>query len=628
MKRILIVKKIDTGTLKMIRDYAPGGNGEKFYLVFGNPGVYNLHSLDALGFKEQRLPVHDEQYRDNFLREYIDLIGSIGKENNNLEWWATDIASKNRFTSRIPELLSHFLDIVKTVRSKQFEIMVIVNPDWTIVSSLKKACLKDQIDCIVGSGFVGGKFLCCMAARLRNSASIIYNFWKISIRAIYCRVTLGKKTESAINESESYYVVKTFIYNNSFSKGHNYRDAFFGKLPDILSKNKKVLIFASVLGRYRYCLQEIKKSNSLRIIPVEYFITFLDLISAFKTFILSGVVISDKYMLGCEVTGIIRNELDRTWNGIQYYQLLHYWALKRLLSRVRVDTFLLTYENNPWEKMCIAALRQVSPDTFIIGYQHTIVSHASANMFPSRYENGVMPLPDKILTVGEATKKIMERYGNFEEGFVRASCGLRFEYLFDMGRLTRKNTGNILIGLEGIKEVYKMVGYVLKELGGKQKYKVRIRTHPVLLWEYFQRSHGFDLTKYPNFHLSTGGPLKEDLEWADTVIYWGSTIGVEALNIGRPVIHYNIGSIFNYDPLFESSDFKWVVSESVSLAAILEKINSLDDEEFTSGWKKAKIYLNNYFYPITEENLAEFAKNDLKIALSRRNSCVVANGVR
>jgi len=172
------------------------------------------------------------------------------------------------------------------------------------------------------------------------------------------------------------------------------------------------------------------------------------------------------------------------------------------------------------------------------------------------------------------------------------------------------------------------VGYVLKELGGKQKYKVRIRTHPVLLWEYFQRSHGFDLTKYPNFHLSTGGPLKEDLEWADTVIYWGSTIGVEALNIGRPVIHYNIGSIFNYDPLFESSDFKWVVSESVSLAAILEKINSLDDEEFTSGWKKAKIYLNNYFYPITEENLAEFAKNDLKIALSRRNSCVVANGVR
>lgn len=610
MKRVVVVKKIDKNTLRLIREYIPTSNDEKMYLVFGNPGVGNLHSLDMLGFKEQRLPAHDEQYRDNFLREYIDFIGSVGKENNSLEWWSTDIASKNRFTSRIPELLSHFLDIVETVRSKQFDIMVVVNPDWIIVSSLKKACLKDQIDCIVSSSFVGEKFLCCMTTRLRNLASVIYNFGKISIRSIYCRVTLRKKTESVINESESYYVVKTFIYNNSFSKGHNYRDAFFGKLPDILSKNKKVLIFACVLEKYRYCLQEIKKCNSFRIIPVECFITFWDLISAFKTFILSMVVISDKYMLGCEVADIIRNELDRTWNGIQYYQLLHYWVLKRLLSRVRVDTFLLTYENNPWEKMCIVALRQVSPNTFIIGYQHTIVSHASANMFPSRYENGIMPLPDKILTVGDANKNIMQRYGNFGDVLIRASCGLRFEYLFDAGRLARKNNGNILLALEGIKDANKLVAYVIRELGGDSKYRVRIRTHPTFPWQYFQSRYGFDLAKYPNFHLSSGGSVRTDLEWADTVIYWGSTIGVEALNIGRPVVHYSTGSILNYDPLFESSDFKWVVNESVSLAAILEKINSLDDEEFTSGWKKAKIYLDSYFHPITEENLKEFMKDN------------------
>jgi hypothetical protein len=118
------------------------------------------------------------------------------------------------------------------------------------------------------------------------------------------------------------------------------------------------------------------------------------------------------------------------------------------------------------------------------------------------------------------------------------------------------------------------------------------------------------------------------LEWADIVIYWGSTVGVEALNIGKPVIHYSTGSILNYDPLFESSALKWVVSESVSLAAVLKKISNLSDEGFNSGWEKAKIYLNSYFYPITEENMAGFMKDNPEIVLPGRGSCAAASRAR
>jgi hypothetical protein len=613
MKKVLVAKKIDARALKMIQGCVPRANGKNIYLLFDNPGAPSLKALRALGFKEQLLPEHNEQYKDAFLREYIDLLGRIGKETDTLEWWATDIASKNRFTSRIPKLLSAFLNIIETIKSNQFDIMVIVKPDWTIISSLKKACEKEQVDFIAVGGFGVRNLQTVIASKCRILLSVVYNIVKISIRGIYCRTMLWGKTESILKDSGPYYAVKTFIYDNSFAKGHNYRDIFFGKLPEVLRQNKKVLIFASVLGRYRQCLQGIKKCNSFRIIPVEYFIAFLDLISAFKAFITYKVIVSDKYMFGYEVSSLIQNELERTWNGISYFQLLHYWILKRLLTKLRIDTFLLTYENNPWEKMCITALRQTSPKTFIIGYQHTIVSHASANMFTSFHEHGIMPLPDRILTVGKATKETIERYGSYENGFIRASCGLRFEYLFNLGRLTRKNTGNILVGLEGIREAYKMVGYIIKELGGMQKYNVRIRTHPVLPWKYFQHSHGFDLTKYPNFYLSSGGPLREDLKWADTVIYWGSTIGIEALKSGRPVIHYNIGSILNYDPLFESYDLKWVVNERDELGAVLERISKLDNEEFTSRWEKSKIYLDSYFHEVTEENMKEFIKDTMLI---------------
>jgi len=627
MKKVLIVDRIDSAELKIIRDRISKSDGENIYLMLGCAQTCDLRSLDDLGFERQQLPIHGEEYRDKFLREYIDIIGSVGKENDNLEWWATDIASKNRFTSRIPELLANFLSVVEAIRGKRFGVMVIVDPDWTIVTSLQKALSRDEVYFIVSSGFARKRLLSLLHSRLRSLLSAVYNFGKVGVKAIYCRFILGDIVKRTMGGHEQYFVVKTFIYNNSFSGERGYRDTFFGKLPDIMSRDRKVLILASVLGGYRHCLEQIKKCSSFRIIPIEYLVTFSDMMSAFRAFIYFKPIVSDKHMFGCEVADIIRNELSRTWNGVQYFQLLHYWALKRLPSIASAGTFLMTYENNPWEKMCIAALRQVSPKTHIIGYQHTIVSHASANMFMSRYEYGIMPIPDKVLTVGGVTRNIMERYGSFKKDFIRTSCGLRFEYIFNIKRLARKNTGNILIGLEGIQEVYKMVEYVLKELGGNKEYKVRIRTHPVLSWDYFRKSRGFDLAKYPNFNLSAGGPLKDDLEWADVVVYWGSTIGVEALNIGRPVVHYDIGSVFNYDPLFESGDLKWVVSEDVRLAVILEKIRGLSDEEFLSSWEKAKAYLNNYFYPINEGNLTEFMKDNTEVVPSRSDPCVTVNGM-
>ena len=73
-----------------------------------------------------------------------------------------------------------------------------------------------------------------------------------------------------------------------------------------------------------------------------------------------------------------------------------------------MESFLFTYENNPWERMCMMAVKSQAPQTKVTGYQHTVVPHASANMFISSHERGRLPMPDRILTVGEAPKQIME----------------------------------------------------------------------------------------------------------------------------------------------------------------------------------------------------------------------------
>ena len=114
----------------------------------------------------------------------------------------------------------------------------------------------------------------------------------------------------------------------------------------------------------------------------------------------------------------------------------------------------------------------------MIGYQHSVVPQASANAFISNIEADIIPTPDKILTVGEKPRKIMEKYGFFEPGKIEPACALRFEYLFRSPRHSRKKEGHILLALEGLDGAHKLINYAMTQLRDSSFYRVRFRTHP------------------------------------------------------------------------------------------------------------------------------------------------------
>ena len=53
--------------------------------------------------------------RDVFLKKYIELIDNISFENNSRIWWASELSSKNRFTSNLPELLHQFSTSIQAI---------------------------------------------------------------------------------------------------------------------------------------------------------------------------------------------------------------------------------------------------------------------------------------------------------------------------------------------------------------------------------------------------------------------------------------------------------------------------------------------------------------------------------
>lgn len=580
--------------------------GAGVYIAWPKLSQETARLLNDKGFKNISLFGSQAGQRDKFIREYIEFIGFLGKSNNARWWWATDIASKNRFTSRMPRLIQFFLTVAQIVKAGIYKELLIIDLPWTAVDSLNKLFCDSRIPLKPidirrrkQAGFIYGF--------LRRLSVVFYNIVKIYSRALLIRWKLKGKINRELSCNLPMYIIKTFIYDHSFTAAGRYQDVFFGHLPDFVKNKKKVLIYACILGNYRYCVQKIRECVDNVIVPIEACLSLKDILSAAGEFLLvRPQVKGGGNFFGYDLKDMVNNEFIRSSGGIQFYHFIHYWSVKNLLGKVSAETFLSTYENNPWERMCVLAVREKSPRTKIIGYQHTVVPQSSVNMFISSYEKDLGIAPDKVLTVGDAPRRIMERYGNYDRGKIETACGLRFKYLFNSLVAKSAKTGNILLALEGIFEVYKLVNYVIKELKDNKQYRVIIRTHPVLPVEAFKHKLIYSFEKLSNFEVSYGRTLQEDIARADIVIYWGTTVALEALNVGKPVIHFDNGSILSYDPLFECDYLKWRVSEENNLLSVIEEINALSEERFSFLQNKAKDYMSRYFYPVTEKALKEF----------------------
>jgi len=609
MRRVIIVNG-ERHLKSYLRHKPASGTGEGKYICFGevNPKLISL--LEEKKFKRSESFDMSEVHRERFIKEYIEVVGKAGKDLNAKAWWATDIASKNRFKSNLAYLLQQFLEIAEVLKGQDYDSLLIINFSWVMVPSLKEIAKESNMTVICKGIFIK-KWKEIFFCRLKQFIGVFYHIVRSYWRRCYSRRELGKTIKANISKTKAYYVIRTFIYPSSFGKDGSYFDAFFGRFPEFLKDKKEILIYACILRDYRKFIERIKKCRGYLIVPLEFFLSLSDILTAAIEILFTKIKVKKGvFFFGYDVTKLINNEFLRTAKGIQFYQFLHYWCARKLFKSVSVETFLMTHENNPWERMCTLAFREKDRNIKVIGYQNTVIPQGAANMFISSYESRDLSLPDVILTLGEETKKMITKYGCYEDKVVKNSCGLKFEYLFKIPPYQRKKrSGNILLALEGVFEAYKVTNYVLRELKDNAFYTVRIRAHPAFPLECFKYKLDCDPEAISNFTVSKGSSLEEDIEWADIVIYWGSTVAMEALIMGRPAIHFNMSSVLSFDPLAECNHLKWSVCEQDALLPKIEEINSLDDRELIHGRNKAKEYLQSYFYPVTEDSLKEFIIN-------------------
>ena len=403
-------------------------------------------------------------------------------------------------------------------------------------------------------------------------------FWSLLVgiyRKYLSHKYLDKKIKNELNAEKEYYVINTWMHNDSII------DSYFGKLPEyLISKQKNILIVANIIGNLHKIIKKMGDSNSL-VIPKEYFIKYRDFL-----------LIPIKVFLNQNKFKLI-NITDGT-------DIIYYYYVKRMVKKVDVDTFIYPFENHLWEKICLLAFKKYSPATKTFGYQHASISKSYSSFFVK--DNAV--LPDRIISSGEQPKSIMEKFGYYPKNLIKVGCGLRFDYLHTSKILPRQSRNTILVPLTISKqESINLLEFIQKALDENNDYFIIVRCHPNTPFSEIEKGMRFKLNR--NFIISNDTMLN-DLKGCDIVLYNTTTVCMEALMMGLPVVHICLDVSINTDPLFDCNHLKWNMRYQKELIPTIDEIYNLGEKEFEEQQRLAREYVKKYFLPVTDEQMKVF----------------------
>jgi hypothetical protein len=577
------------------------------FLYIGEKHAAIISLLASGSAREVSLePVQDDLFRKEYVKNYIDLIGTLGKRYNSLIWWATFVSSKNKFISQLLPGIFLLVSIFRFLEQRGKRDLLIINPPEAILPSLERYCREHSIGFVYPVSIFTSILpsLNDIFSRIANPIRFLFRIWgKIIVSKWY----FSRRAREKIKPDCRYYVLRSWFYDRSITE-NGYNDSFFGTLPDFLSRHKNVLILAGIIGNYRAIAQKIAREPEHLIIPEEFFLSFGDPIRALLDVRKNRIVLSERvWCCGFDVTGVVEQELTREFGLHIFEQYIYSSIITGLVHATTIDTFTTTYENNPWEKVCFMTLRTASPGTKIIGYQHAALSKSSLNMIISNNEKEVIPLPDRIVTVGDVTREFLIHQGNYDPERVKSGCGLRFAHLFSLAVKERSRHNSVLVTPEGVlTESVNLSDFAYNTFHDNNTIHVIIRPHPALPYRDFKKYLGFDAGKCNNIAISKNDSVSADLKTTDAVIYRGSTLALEAIKMGIPVFYVAQSDIISVDPLFDFSGLKWTVHTEKELADSIRMMYAMDPIEYHEKLQASQDFIKRYIVEITEERLQEF----------------------
>lgn len=554
--------------------------------------------------------------KQQLVDQYVEEISDISAGNHySLSWLCHPISEKNDLApnnlfNQVKDFL-YFFQVYQVVSESGGEKLVVLADSPVLVKSIIDFSRKQGIHCEVSAA---------LAPLLKRIFSTGIR-WLISCIRNHFQLVKGKRSRARhwgfltdkLDKGKTYTVMRTWFDHRSPPLINRDRDIYYGRLPGFLKKKgRNILYFGDIIDSgfsqaFEASEQRLRNPVLLEGALLKWFDIGKGVLFHWQC--KKNIRLKDKIVIqNVDVRYVFENylllELKSFFIPINYFTFL---GARRLVEKVKVAQFFNLFENYAWEKVTILAIRQSSPEIKIMSFQHAQVAPGSIKFFMGSQESQGIPLPDRIVTLGQVTRDFLVNEKNYPPALTVPGCALRHDYHFSQHQVTRKHRNRVLVYLWTFQRSIEMLNFLSTCRVLQERYSITVSTHPNHPLEKLKPHLKFTDTNI--FKVSTAS-LESNFQEADMVVYSGTTVCLDALANGLPVINIEFEDFISPDPLFNFTAFKWNAGNEQELLTAIENLYGLSDSDYYERQKKARDFVRKYFSPVNEKNMEVFLGND------------------
>jgi hypothetical protein len=521
----------------------------------------------------ERLLISDQlqdcakKYRD----EYIDYIGSLSLEYDNPLWYLTSLSEKNPWVS---EFFLHFCYVKSALDciDEKPQNQIIVCESRSVFLALRdnlKNYRRDEIAFHEAGSLHITSPVSLSLQRIKSKLWFLFRYVSRVIAADFFSLLAHRPRPEST--SDRVVIMHSWADSRSFARKNDYHEIYLGGLgKDLEHETGRLIYLVDVLPtiwypKALYALLRVQKNICL----MEEFLSVTDIIKSLWYVLRYYPSIPKAVVLGdVNVRTLISHDfmLDKISSRMEQVYLNFFISQKMSLIFPECS-FLYSFENHIWEKaFCAGFKRTLGVKT--IGYAIIFVNRMYTCFSVSSQGNEKEWLPDRILVSGWQGKNMLTESG-FDPEKIVVGGAIRYPDIHCGGKF-RKTTAKkvVLLALSGsVGESLELVDTSLVAFSDMDDLTVLIKCHPTVPFGLLTRY----LSDLPNHFQVADSPIDALLEGADLVLYTESTVCVEALARGIPVIH--VGSNFTIDiNIFEGLEIVPSATSPLQIRLLAEKM--------------------------------------------------------
>ena len=577
-----------------------GQNQQEYQIIqkiFGDAGSY----VDT----SQRFHSLSEELRDS----YLTYIYEIGKKLRRLRWWVTPTAYRNTYSSNVFQFACKLkLGIECATEWESSEPLVFV---------AEAPLLKALSHNLSGFGNLTvrriGNFRFSSAMKVIEPLSMVARRAYFILREAY-RIFETRRMlpiDPAAPEPDTLLV--SWATPENLGRGGDFHQSFFGSLADKLSDaGHRLAVVPMVLREtgYRKAIHQIESSKLPLLLPHRY-IGFRDVVQAA---VVSSIPIPQARPLpafdGMDISPFIKEEARRHWIGNGAADALLIAAMVRRWSKKHqgVQRIIYIYENQPWERALCWETKQTMPSTLLVGYQHAGVPRRLLNFFLAPGGEEDAPLPDIVVTVGDHTAELLSESG-YQAGQIVAGGAMQMQDLLDSPQSSKPQSAELetptvlMAASDSLDETTELAHLAAHLFQPEDAVRVILKCHPRMPFSVV--ADLFNITLPGHVEVSTE-PIDDLMRQSTVMVYSGSTVGVQALATGLPVIHLRPRFRLDMDPLQGFDDIRL---EAMGLDDLKVKVTWLleNHEDYVSDHKEEwERMIGRMFGSVSEQTFQAF----------------------